>query len=72
MSEVTPIRECHDFRNILKWAKEVGMVSGVVAGYDADGVLMSWAGGMEGNRGFLRKDTLWLLEQVKHDIMFGE
>lgn len=71
MSNVVDIFPANDFKVVAEnAAKEI--THGIVIGYDNEGRLIVFAGGLDDGRQPVAKDWLWIIEQFKTKLLRGD
>ena len=71
MSKVIDIYPANDFKVVAENAVKILDV-GIVIGYDKDGNLEVFGGGMINGKQPVCKDWLWMVEQFNHNLIAGE
>lgn len=71
MQNVTPIMPCNNFKNVAEnAAKEI--TCGLIIGYDSDGRMQVYGGGLIDGKQPVAKDWLWLTETFNRKLLNGD
>lgn len=62
---------CNDFNNVLESAKDE-LESGLVVGYDSNGIMKVYGGGLINGKQPVAKDFLWLAATFQQKILNGD
>ena len=71
MEKIVDIFPANDFKNVCENAKHE-IEAGIIMGYDKDGNLTVFGGGLIDGKQPVCKDMLWIIESFKNKLINGD